>query len=201
MVKGTRSMRIATVICLIGLLAGPAAAGEKQPDKRDVAPDKAYTLSFSGSLTAVSGTYDRIYTGAVDASCGAPANDSMNDGMAFDMICIEVSDTQPIELIVDPATTFLTDTVLTLYCDPFDPGSPGDNVIAFDDDDGVSTLSAITAADDVRLTPGQEYWLVISTYGAGMYGDFAIQSSDNVFSCGDVPLERTTWGAVKGQFR
>ena len=40
-----------------------------------------------------------------------------------------------------------------------------------DDDSGVATLSAITAASQVALQPGRQYWLVISSYGAGMTGD------------------------------
>jgi len=194
-------MRIVTVVVLLALLAAPALAKEKQSDTANAAPDKSYTLSFSGSLDALSPVYDRIYAADMDPGCGAPSSDSVNDGMAFDLFCIHVENEQPIALILDPGTTNIADTVMSIYCDPFDPLDPGANLVAFDDDDGVSTLSAITIEDGVTLVPDHEYWLVISTYGAGMYGDFAIQTSDNVYACGDVPLENSSWGAVKGLFR
>ena len=194
-------MRIVISVCLLVVLTAPALAKENGPDTVNAEPDKSYSVSFAGVLDAGSGVYDRIYTAEMVPECGAPASDSVNDGMAFDMVCIEVSDQQPIAVIVDPATTNIADTVLTIYCDPFDPLHPEENVVAFDDDDGVSTLSAITEDDGLSLAPGQEYWLVISTYGAGMYGDFAIQTSDNVVGCGGLPLENSNWGTVKSLFR
>ncbi len=156
----------------------------------------------AGSLTTSSGTYDRIYTsGGVDAQCGAEAFDSANDGMYFDVYCLQVDDNNPIDLILDANGTKLADTVLTLYCSPFNPTQPQLNVVAFDDDSGESTLSAITAAQNVRLVEGQEYWLVISSYGANMTGDYVIQKSSNVYDCGVVTNERATWGAIKGMYR
>ena len=107
----------------------------------------------------------------------------------------------PVEIIVDPTLTTISDTVLTLYCDPFDPMAPALNVVAYDDDDGMGTLSALTASDDIRLVPGREYWVVVSTYGAGMYGSFTVQLSDNAAPCGGVAVDGATWGDLKGMYR
>ncbi len=198
-------MRITTSLLCILLIftASTALSQEKSADVLDVRADKSSNGSLvAGSLTTISGTYDRIYTmGQVDANCGAETSDSANDGMYYDVYCLQVDDTKPIELVLDASGTDITDTVLTLYCNPFDPMNPDQNVIAFDDDSGVAVLSAITASKQVALEMGQEYWLVISTYGAGMTGNYLIQKSSNVYDCGVVATESTTWGAVKGMYR
>ncbi len=191
------------VLCMaLTLVAGVAQAVEKQPDLMNAAAKATLNPPTSGSLTLASGTYDRIYTsGTVDAQCGAEAFDSANDGMYYDVYCLQVDDTNPIELILDANGTNIIDTVLTIYCSPFDPMHPELNVVAFDDDSGESTLSAITAAQNVALIEGQEYWLVISSYGANMTGDYVIQKSGNVYDCGVVTNELATWGAIKGMYR
>ncbi len=192
-----------SMICILLITtAGSALAREKFPDTTNVTAKSSYTQMVGGALTSTSDTYDRIYTlGSVDAQCGAETFDSANDGMYYDVYCLQVDDNNPIELVLDGAGTDITDTVLTLYCDPFDQLNPSLNVIAFDDDSGEGTLSAITAAHNVRLVEGREYWLVISSYGANMMGNYLIQKSGNVYDCGVVGNETTTWGAVKGTYR
>jgi len=193
------------LLCVLLLLtAGNALAREKTPDMMDFAAraSAAFNPPESGSLTVMSSTYDRIYNlGAVDAQCGAEAIDSENDGMYYDLYCLQVDDTNPIELVLDAGGTNIADTVLTLYCALFDPLNPELNVVAFDDDSGEATLSALTAAHDIRLDPGQEYWLVISTYGADMTGNYLLQKSSNVYDCGAVANDRASWGSIKGMYR
>jgi len=195
-------MSILKSLIMVSLaLALPAMAAEKALDAVNIKLGTTSFQTFSGTLDGSSPVYDRISSTAVDANCGAPAFDSLNDGMAFDIQCIEVMDTNPIEIILDPGLTSISDTVLTLYCDPFDPLAPSLNVVAFDDDDGVATLSALSVPDNIRLVPGLKYWVVVSTYGAGMYGNYTAQLSDNVFPCGGVANESTTWGGIKGLYR
>ncbi len=197
-------MRFMTTLLITTLLltAGTALAREKTPDVRDTAAAATYNSAIFGTLTTASGVYDRIYNqGNISTQCGAEALDSANDGMYFDVYCLQVDDRNPIELVLDADGTEITDTVLTLYCSPFDPSQPDQNVIAFDDDGGVGTLSAFTSAQNITLEPGHEYWLVISTYGAGMTGNFVIQPSSNVFDCGAVANETASFGTVKGLYR
>lgn len=182
-------------------LALPAMAAEKALDAANIKSGLTSFQTFSGTLDGSSPVYDRIYGTTVDAHCGAPVFDSVNDSMAFDIQCIEVMDANPIEIILDPGLTSISDTVLTLYCDPFDPLAPSLNVVAFDDDDGMATLSALSVPDNIRLVPGLKYWVVVSTYGAGMHGNYTAQLSDNVFPCGGVSSEATTWGDIKGLYR
>lgn len=195
-------MRALILMSLASLmLALPAAAKEKALDAVDIKPRTTGFQPLAGTFSASSPTYDRIYGGAADAGCGAPAWDSLNDGTPYDIFCVEVTDTGPIEIIVDPAVTNIADTVLTLYCDPFDPLAPAANVVAFDDDDGVGTLSALSVSDDIHLVPGLSYWIVVSTYGAGMHGFFTVQLGDNILPCGGVGIEATSWGGLKGMYR
>jgi hypothetical protein len=182
-------------------LALPAAAAEKALDAKNIKSGVTSFQTFSGTLDGSSPIYDRIYGTTVDAACGAQVFDSLNDGMAFDIQCVEVMDTNPIAIILSSDLTTISDTALTLYCDPFDPLAPSLNVVAFDDDDGIATLSALSESDDIRLVPGLKYWVVVSTYGAGMYGNYTVQLSDNVFPCGGVASEGTTWGGIKGLYR
>ncbi|MBK7769455.1 MAG: hypothetical protein IPI48_02680 [bacterium] len=197
-----KMMCLFTAMCVTTMsLALPALAQEKSLDSVNIKPGKAGFQMLPGTFDASSPTYDRIYGNDVDAACGAPMLDSANNGMAFDIFCIEVTDSAPVEIIVDPTLTTISDTVLTLYCDPFDPMAPALNVVAYDDDDGMGTLSALTASDDIRLVPGREYWVVVSTYGAGMYGSFTVQLSDNAAPCGGVAVDGATWGDLKGMYR
>jgi len=198
-----------TTFLLVGLLlfaTGTAVAREKTPDVINAAANTIVVTSTNppifGLLSSQSGTYDRIYNqGAIDTQCGAEVLDSVNDGMYYDILCLQVDDNQPIELIVAAEGTDIIDTVLTLYCSPFDPLFPDQNVVAFDDDSGLNTLSAFTLSDNIVLSPGSEYWLVISTFGANMTGNYVIQPSGNVYDCGAVGDEDTSWGAVKGLYR
>lgn len=194
---------ITTLLCFLAVLAaGSAQAFEKKPDLANAAAGKSLVGSVSGTLTTASATYDRIYnSGEVDAECGAPVLDSANNGMYFDVYCLQVDDHNPIELVLDANGTNITDTVLTIYCTTFDPSRPELNVVAFDDDGGQGTLSAFVPADNIRLFEGQEYWLVISTYGARMTGDYVLQKSSNVFDCGIVANEKASWGSIKGMYR
>lgn len=201
-------MRFTTffLVALLLFATGTAVAGEKTPDVMNTAASTITATSsnppFFGVISDQLGTYDRIYNqGAVDAQCGAEVLDSANDGMYYDILCLQVDDTNPIELVVAADGTDIIDTVLTLYCSPFDPLFPDRNVIAFDDDSGLNTLSAFTLSDDIRLAPGSEYWLVISTFGANMTGNYVIQPSGNVYDCGAVANEAASWGAVKGLYR
>jgi hypothetical protein len=194
-------MRFATTLLLVLLMATVAMADEKIPDTDNALPSPAMRGTLSGSLTADSPTWNRIFGGSVSLECASQVIDSSSDGQYFEMFCIEVDSADPIEAIVDPALTNIGDTVMTLYCDPFDVADPMTNVVSYDDDGGEGLLSAFTVADGITLTPGNSYWLVLSTFSTGAMGDFGIQTSDNVVECGSVALERTTLDALKATYK
>ncbi len=192
------------LIIALMLVAGAAVAGEKVVDTQNAIPTLSTQGVLSGNLDSSSPTYNRIYGGSVSLDCNSVVNDSGIDGQYFAMFCIEVDTSDPIELIVDPAGTELGDTVMTLYCDPFDPGAPELNIVSYDDDDGDGLLSAFLTADGITLTLGDTYYVVLSTFGSGDpddMGAFAINTSDNVTECGTVSVEAGSWDSLKASYR
>ncbi len=192
------------LIIALMLVAGSALAGEKVADTQNAVPTLSTLGVLSGTLDENSPTYNRIFGGSVSLECASEVSDSSIDGMYFGLFCIEVSNSDPIELIVDPAATLLNDTVMTIYCDPFDPGAPDANIVSYDDDGGEGLLSAFVVADGITLTPGNMYYVVLSTFGAGDdddMGAFAINTSDNVTECGTVATEASNWDSLKAIYR
>jgi hypothetical protein len=176
-------------------------AGEKAPDLRESTTKVGFHSVLQGSLTEDSPTYDRAFGREISSDCDAPFSDSANDGVYLEFFCVKSTDANPIELVVVSAGTNIIDTVLTLYCQDFDPSNPLGNGVAYDDDGGEGTMSAITREDGVVLTPGRVYWAVLSTYGASMTGSFLIQASPNLVTCDAVPAAASSWGTLKAIYR
>lgn len=183
------------------LAATFALAGEKAPDLRDSTTKAGFHSVLQGSLTESSPTFDRAFGHEVSADCNAPFIDSANDGVYLDFFCVKSTDSNPVELVVVSAGTNIIDTVLTLYCQDFDPSNPLGNGVAYDDDGGEGTMSAITREDGVVLTPDRTYWAVLTTYGASMTGSFLIQASPNLVTCDAVPAAASSWGTLKAIYR
>ena len=142
-------------------------ATEKLPDTSEAVSTSAPVVVISGALTVNSPTWDRVFGGCLPLDCMSQVSDSGSDGQYYDAHCIQVSDSTPIEAIVDENLTTIGDTVMTLYCDPFDPNNPMVNVVIYDDDGGAGLLSAFLVGGNITLTPGNMFWLVLSTFSAG----------------------------------
>ncbi len=194
-------MKHVIVIALIVLIAGTAIAEVKQPDTQEATMVNASKIVIAGELDASSPTWNRGW-GNFDVSleCAYPLNDSSQDGQAYAVFSIMSTDDQPIEIIVDENATGLGDTWMGLYCADFDAEAPLANAVFADDDGGVGLYSAIALADNVVLPAGDQFWLVLSTYGPGDFGDFTINTSANVelFTVGTT---NANWGTVKGMYR
>ena len=189
-----------TLIALV-LMAGAAFADEKMIDHQNALPNAASRGVLNGALTENSSTYDRIYSGVLSLDCASEVSDSGNDGTSFEMICFEVSDSEPIEMVADPTLTTIGDTFFTIYCDPFDIAAPELNVVLTDDDGGEGLLSAYTVDDGLTLTVGNTYYLVVASYSAGGFGDFSITTSANIIECGTVATESGSWDSLKADYR
>lgn len=176
-----------------GGVAGQADIKARESGAQDTANVAALvhrgsaTATITGRLDASSPTFDRRVAGspAMPATaCDGVADDSASNGVPYAAFQIDVGGTAPVavEAAVVAGGTTLPDSVLYLYCDPFDAQDPGANLIFSDDDDGAGPtgqLSAFTTADGVMLDPGQTYWLVISTFAAAgsEWGNFRIDVS------------------------
>lgn len=159
------------------------------------------SVTVDGTLDGSSPTFDRrIPDGAVGNACDAQSADSTSDGVPYAAFQLQVAGSSadppvPFEALVQVAGTTLTDSVLYLYCDPFDDQNPDANLVFSDDDDGAGpngALSAITLSDGVMLTGGASYWLVISTFGsaASEWGDFSIALSGASVTVVPVEIQR-----------
>jgi hypothetical protein len=156
-----------------------------EEDQEFTFPEGVESDSYSGSLTAGSPVWDRIFGSAVDPSCNAAMSDSGVDGQYYEAIPIQVTSAEDLEAEVISFTG--GDTVIALYCDPFDPLFPLLNVVAYDDDGGAGLLSAFTAADGITLQPGNTYWFVLSTFSTAVMGDFTINFTSATVTV--VPVE------------
>lgn len=168
---------LSLILGVAGGLGAQSIADQKEAEGVD--KDQNYEIigtrsdTISGSLDASSPTWDRVYTfDPADPNCGLASTDSSSDGVYYAAYEIQVSAAENLEAEITSFTG--GDTVMALYCDPFDPTQPATNMVAYDDDGGVTPLSAFFDADGIALTPGVSYWLVISTFSAGVVGDFEV---------------------------
>ena len=140
---------------------------EKQPDTLDFSiPNTNRAAVVSGSLNGAP-TYDRIFTGDVDPNCNATSTFS-GSGVGVPYAVIEVHTTNPagenMVVSVNDGSTDLVDTVISLYCAPFDPDNADQNLVAYDDDGGTGLFSAITDGDGAFMRSGESYYLVLSIF-------------------------------------
>lgn len=195
-------MKFVNVILIaLMLVAGAAFAGEKEIDNQNALPNAGSRAVLSGTLDDNSATYDRVFGGSVSLECASEVVDSSSDGQHMELFCIQVSDSEAIEIIVDPELTTIGDTVMTLYCDPFDIADPSLNVVSYDDDGGDGLLSAFVVEDGITLTPGNTYFLLIAGYNSTHLGDFSINTSANVIECGTVATDAGSWDSLKADYR
>jgi hypothetical protein len=133
--------------------------------------------SVSGVLDESFPTWNRPLTddGFRNLGCGLIITDSPYDGMRYAVFEIQVTQPEDLALAVGEDGTTLEDTIFYLYCDPFDPLQPADNLIATSDDVQSTLLSAFTADDDITLTPGFRYFLVLTTFEPGDFGSFELE--------------------------
>ncbi|MEZ4387732.1 MAG: hypothetical protein R3D98_09180 [Candidatus Krumholzibacteriia bacterium] len=187
---------------ILALIVTSAFAEAKRPDVRDAVMQNGSRIVITGMLDSTSPVWNRGFnnTSPPSPSCDFLLSDS-SDGQYYDVFCITSTDQSPIEIIVDPAGTTIGDTHMELYCDPFDPNTPLVNAVFSDDDDGDGLLSAFLLSDGLVLTPGTQYWLVLTTFSAGDQGTFALNTSDNVVLCGGVATESQSWSQIKGLYR
>lgn len=189
-------LSLALILCAVS-----AYADEKLPDTMD-AVATGPRIAISGTLTTSSPIYNRVLTGGPSLVCNAnPGLSAVGTAVYYAVHCFVVTDQNPITMILNDAGSSITDTFLTLYCEPFDPLLPRANVIIADDDDGDGFLSAVTLSDNVHLTPGTQYTIVLSTFNNGTIGTYQIDTSTNVMECGPTPAGSATWGHVKSLYR
>ena len=141
-----------------------------------------------GDLNAGSPVWNKVYGAYTpDPNCNALMYDGYSDGQYYNAIPIMTSVAENLVAEVLDVGTDLSDTIMTLYCNPFDPANPLDNAIAYDDDGGDGMLSAFFDSDGIYLQPATVYWLVISTYSPGYTGAYDVCLGGHFFVPGGGP--------------
>lgn len=194
-------MKKVIAIALIMAFAALAVAADlpKDPDTVDYTMDSPTRVVITGELTENSNTWHRWRPSSYDElglNCDLVFSSDYATEPYMDMHCFTVADSEPVEFVVDAADF---DTVIYLYCDPFDPMDPTVNGIYMDDDDGEGLLSAITYDNGVTLMPGYNYYFIICSYSSTM-GTYSVTTSENVDLCG-VALKDKSMSTIKSLFQ
>lgn len=194
-------MKHVIVTLLVLALAGLAIASDlpKDIDRVDYVMDSPSRIVITGELTVDSPTFERWRPTSYEElglNCDLVMTSSYTTQPHYDLYCFNVSDNEPVEFVVDDASF---DTVIYIYCDPFNPADATQNAVYMDDDDGAGLNSAIFAANGVTLNPGQDYWFLICSYSSTV-GTYSVMTSDNVALCGAVANEASSWSNLKGLF-
>ena len=195
-------MKKVIVILLVMIVTTVAFATTdpiKDPDTVDYVISEPSRLVIDGELTGDTPTFHRWRPASyseVGLDCDLVMTSDYSTEPHFDQYCFNVSTDDPVEFVVTEAGF---DTVIYIYCDPFDPADATLNAVKMDDDNGVGLLSAITVDDGVTLTPGVDFWFIICSYSSTI-GTYSVSTSDNVILCG-VANEGSTWSGVKGLYR
>lgn len=167
-----------------GAIRGQLNANIPEPEGEVTAP---CGNAVTGNLSTCSAHYSRIETAAVSTTCSASSQDVVHNNMPYNAIQFTWLGSTAFTAEVLGGGTTLADSVLSLYCDGFTPSVPGANLVAFDDDGGTEIgLSAFRAADNITLTPGNNYVLVISTFrGASTPLDGPVEGVEYTGDFGD----------------
>jgi len=194
-------MKHVIVTLLLVALAGLAIAADlpKDIDRVDYVMDAPSRIVITGELTLNSPTFERWRPASYEElglNCDLVMTSSYATQPHYDLYCFNVTDNAPVEFVVDEAGF---DTVIYIYCDPFNPDDATQNAVYMDDDDGLGLNSAIFAANGVTLNPGQDYWFLICSYSSTV-GTYSVMTSDNVALCGSVDNEASSWSNLKGLF-
>lgn len=173
-----------------------AIAGEKQPDKVDFRISNR-AASTPGTLNGP-GTFHRPQIMPFDPNCsGAFSSLSFVGNNVFYEVHPIYSPTGE-NLVADIECFF--DSYLILYCDPFDPAQPLNNLSCADDDDGGGLQSAFLPGDNIYLQPNTQYFIVVSSYSNGSSGNYTLNVGGGVLF-GEVQVSRCTGNVtVAGEF-
>ena len=196
-------MKKATVILLALIVVSVAFAADKPIDNEEYTIQNPGRILITGVLDDTSPLWDRgvDYSAPPAPNCDFPFADHGSGPAAYNQHCFRVTDTSPVEMeVVD--TTTISDTTIYIFCEGFDAALPLEEGVFWDDDGGVGLRSAFTLGDNIVLTPGVDYWLVVSVYyHTTTLGEYTIQTGDNVALCGTVATEVTDWSSIKSLFR
>lgn len=182
--------RTASSVLVVGWLvaalvpAGPAAADPEVAGSGDVPGPSPQGQGWANDVDGPEVWNRPAGTDVVDTSCGAGSSwvlSAQGTAVYYDVFAILSPGGTLLEAeILNSVHTTLSDTVIALYCNPFDPAAPLANAVAYDDDGGSGLLSAFTAADGIILAPNVPYWFVVTTFANGESGFYEMAFGGDV---------------------
>ena len=180
------SLVLIAAIVVATPLAGFADVSEKTADTQDYTmPEGSRSDTTAGDIDGTN-TFDRVYSVNYDGTCSATSTDSGNDGVGYEVFAFHSPATENLDALVTLGT--LGDSVMFVYCDPFDPLNPAANLLAWDDDGGAGLASAITPADGYSITADTTYYMVISGYSSSHLGTYTLDLGGSfVFGVAQLP--------------
>jgi hypothetical protein len=121
-------------------------------------------VQLDGYLDASSPTWNRVKDTAptAPAVCGTDSEDSYNNTVRYAQFRIVPAVNTTLQAAIDPAGSTI-DSMLALYCSPFDPANPAANLVAMDDDGNGYPHAGLTGRA-IAVLAGQDYYLVVSNY-------------------------------------
>lgn len=135
---------------------------------------------LSGSFDSFSPQWNRVKATGANNGCDTVSEDSQNDGVRYEEYRIVPKVDLTLEAVVTSSGANI-DTMLAVFCQPFDPATPAANLMAMDDD-GNGYPNASLNGKNVALTGGESYYLVVSSYSNfnpdstdPPYGDYQLQ--------------------------
>lgn len=168
--KSRTSMLLLAVVFFSTPGLSQEKTGQAPKDMNVIQNVLAGAASTTGSLVG-GPVYDRIFTGDVQNDCTA-TSDFSGAGTGVEYASIAINSPTGATLVASLANpgTDLGDSVLSLYCDPFDPANADQNLVAYDDDGGGGLLSAFDGSEGIVLAPDTTYFLVVSLFSPASIG-------------------------------
>lgn len=146
----------------------------------------AAPVALSGSLSAGDPVYNRVLAGNPPSGLSIVGTSVSYDAYAFH---VTANSSYLLQILSAAFTTGVSDdTFITLYQTAFDAASPLTNALRADDDSGLGSLSSMTLA----LNAGVNYFLVVTSFDNGQFGDYTGQLSNASGGGGDVVLDSVT---------
>lgn len=102
-----------------------------------------------------------------DATCSGVGSTTRPETPFYDIFTFTANSDGMMDatLSVDPSGCCnIRDTYILLYCSPFNPANPLENLRAGDDDSGISLNSAFMPSMGIELVAGQEYQIVVTNW-------------------------------------
>jgi hypothetical protein len=128
-----------------------------------------------GRLDGSSPKWNRITSdSSVNLNCEKIPQDSSLDDQPYNAIPIRSATGGLFTAIINKQGAGIGDTVMALYCDPFEADNPTANLIAYDDDGGDGELSGFFAYDNITLAANTRYWLVVTTFNSAQTGAYSL---------------------------